>query len=178
MRQDQELAVEGEESATIDGMTPEEMREWQRAFLALQGRGGGAATTGPLVRLLRSGNPIPPAIAFALARLLDERPYVWRLDAKGSARKVPGRDCRIVLKIGKNARWDRQQRSALNRQNKRRIGEGILRDIEAGLTTEQAIAKRMKAKTFGRSYLFECLAEAAPKGPAYLRLKPRKTSPR
>ena len=51
MRQDQELAVEGEESATIDGMTPEEMREWQRAFLALQGRGGGAATTGPLVRL-------------------------------------------------------------------------------------------------------------------------------
>ena len=88
---------------------------------------------------------------------------------------MPGRDCRIVLKIGKNARWDRQQRSALNRQNKRRIGEEILRDIEAGLTTEQAIAKRMKAKTFGRSYLFECLAEAAPKGPAYLRLKPRKT---
>jgi hypothetical protein len=137
--------VTNKEAATIAGMTLEDAREWQDAFLHLQGRAGSPASAVPLARMLRRGKDIPSAIAYTLADFLDD---------------PEGKHCQTALKVDKNVRWHSKQRSAVNRLSKRRIGQSILSDIEAGLPTDQAVMKRTRERSFSRTFLYECLEEA------------------
>ncbi len=123
-------------------MTPEAAHKWRIAFLHLQAR---PPRTEPLVALLKSGEDIPAAIAHTLAGFIEDP------DGKGGP---------TLLRPAKNTKWHGRQRSADNRLSKTRLGQKILRDIEAGLTTKRAIQKHVKAGSFCRSYLFECLEEA------------------